>query len=469
MQRPLVSYCPATNNQSIIDELRHSLVTVEYFTLGSVYHLKEPYWAISSGFIINAAKNWVITNKHSVSWASFGKITIRFFTGEETAAKLYYTDPQHDFSILFVDYIPNHLKFSVQLSQSFPLDNEYVFMLGDGNITNYIFDEGYVISTHKNMGLFSSQILMTSIINQPGSSGAPIFSGSGQIVGLHFSSNGVYSAAVPSLYIMGAINNLHKNIVPLRQSIGAYFEYCSLSKLKQYGQLSSQMVIENEYALCVKRIIPNTPADGMLKVADVLWNIEGIHIRADLYLLEHIINAANNSIKLSVYRYGKEQEFILQPYNLMLHKINKALYMGGTIFFDADELSHLKSGVPLGKVFTSISGKRTQLKELAYSSIEAASGMEIANLEDLISIINNTYSGQYFVIAKKPYLPWLSYSNMVLTHHNEQAEYIRLPSSDHIFTLEYNSSTYDWHCSTLNSEEEWPIEECLQREFLIEN
>jgi S1-C subfamily serine protease len=404
MQRPLINHCPATINQSLINESSYSLVTVEYFTFGSVYDLKEPYWAISSGFIINAAKNWIITNKHSVSGTSFGKITIRFFTGEETAAKLYYADPQHDFSILFVDYIPNHLKLSVQFSQSFPPNDAYIFMLGDGNITNYKFEEGYVISAHKNMGLFSSQILMTSIINQPGSSGAPIFSESGQIVGLHFSSNGVYSAAVPSPYIMDAINNLHKNIVPSRQSIGAYFEYCNLSKLKQYSQLPYNLITKNEDALCIKRIIPNTPADGVLKVADILWSVKDTYIGANLYLLEHIINSANKPIKLSVYRYGKEQEFILQPYNLTSYQITKALYIGGIIFFAADELSHLKSGVPLGRVFTSLATNHTAFRKLIYSSIEAVNGIEIKNLEDLVDVINisnGSLFGNGLVVVKK--------------------------------------------------------------------
>ena len=83
----------------------------------------------------------------------------------------------------------------------------------------------------------------------------------------------------------------------------------------------------------VPTVLPGSTAESVIHPGDILWEVEGKQINADLTVLDHAMNEATKSkIKLTVIRNGKKLEKEVKIYDLEKNKISQMFDFAGGIF-----------------------------------------------------------------------------------------------------------------------------------------
>ena len=140
--------------------------------------------SLGSGFVIDAAEGFIVTNNHVIADAD--EITVNFTDGSKLTAKLVGTDPKTDIAVLKVDPKGRALK-AVKFGDSDKARvGDWVMAIGNpfglgGTVTVGI------ISAHNrniNAGPYDSFIQTDASINK-GNSGGPLFNMDGEVIGIN--------------------------------------------------------------------------------------------------------------------------------------------------------------------------------------------------------------------------------------------------------------------------------------------
>ena len=272
-----------------------------------------------SGFIVDAERGIILTNRHIVTP---GPVTAKaiLINNEEIDLTPLYIDPVHDFG--FYQYDPSKIKHlqphQFKLSQTNPNVGQEIRIIGndagqkisilDGTIARLDRDAPfYGLGRYNDFNIFYIQAATAST---GGSSGSPVINIQGEVVALNAGSQTKSANAfyMPLEKIKIALRKLQTNEKISRGTIQTTFNAKPYAELKRLG-LSD--VLENKYRekfpethglLVVNSIIPESSAAMSLEVGDILLAINEKSITEFSTLESNINNNVDQNINLSVLR-----------------------------------------------------------------------------------------------------------------------------------------------------------------------
>lgn len=275
----------------------------------------------ATGFIVDAKQGIILTNRHVVTP---GPVTAKavLINNEEIDLTPLYIDPVHDFG--FYRYDPAQINYiqphEFKLSDKAPNVGQEIRMIGndagqkvailDGTISRLDRDAPlYGKGQYNDFNIFYIQAATAST---GGSSGSPVINIEGEVVALNAGSqnNSAHAFYLPLDKIKVALEQLQNNKKIHRGSILSTListPYAELSRLGLTEELETQyrqMFSERQGMLVIRSIIPESSAEKLLEVGDILLEVQQQPV-ADFSALETILNQhVKQTVAIRVLRRG---------------------------------------------------------------------------------------------------------------------------------------------------------------------
>jgi pro-apoptotic serine protease NMA111 len=275
----------------------------------------------ATGFIVDAKQGIILTNRHVVTP---GPVTAKavLINNEEIDLTPLYIDPVHDFG--FYQYDPAQIKYiqphEFKLSDKAPNVGQEIRMIGndagqkvailDGTISRLDRDAPlYGKGQYNDFNIFYIQAATAST---GGSSGSPVINIDGDVVALNAGSqnNSANAFYLPLDKIKIALQQLQAKKKINRGSILSTLTstpYAELTRLGLSEELETQYrnwFSERQGMLVIRSIIPESSAEKLLEVGDILLEVQQQPI-ADFSALESVLNQhVNQEVEIRVLRRG---------------------------------------------------------------------------------------------------------------------------------------------------------------------
>ncbi len=140
--------------------------------------------SVGSGFVIDAGRGYVLTNRHVIENAR--AITVTFKDGRNYRARLVGSDIQADIAVLRISQVPSGLE-ALRFGDSNDLEvGDFVLAVGNPFGIGQTVTSGIVsaMGRHGVGGNDSSGLIQTDASINPGNSGGPLVDLGGQVVGI---------------------------------------------------------------------------------------------------------------------------------------------------------------------------------------------------------------------------------------------------------------------------------------------
>ncbi|WNC67821.1 trypsin-like peptidase domain-containing protein [Thalassotalea nanhaiensis] len=365
-----------------------------------------------TGFIVDAARGIILTNRHIVTP---GPVTAKaiLINNEEIDLTPLYIDPVHDFG--FFSYDPSQIKHlqphQFKLSNSNPKIGQEIRIIGndagqkisilDGTIARLDRDAPvYGLGRYNDFNTFYIQAATAST---GGSSGSPVINIHGEVVALNAGSQtkSAHAFYLPLEKVKIALKKLQTNEIISRGSIQTTFHAKPYAELKRLGLGDDlEAKYRNQFPelpglLVVKSIIPESSAASSLEVGDILLSINEQSL-ADFSALENSLNShVNKTINLSVLRRGEvlSTSIIVDDLDMMMPL--SFLKFDGGIFHNLSYQQARHFNKPIKGVYVAVSaGSFSNAGVPNKSLITEFNGVHVDTVEEfdkqLSRIINGT-------------------------------------------------------------------------------
>lgn len=207
--KPLVDKLHQQENKTLQIERKVNQLEAEKAETKPRLHVAAKFRA--TGFMIDASRNYLVTNAHVVQEAR-NQLVVENINGEQFEAHAVYVNPATDMAILQItdenfEKLPSY-PYSIKRSQ--PELGDQVYMLGYPK-QEIVYGEGYV-SARNGYQMDSTYFQLNTAANE-GTSGSPVINRQGELVGIISSmetgAEGVVYAIKPD-YLFSAIDELKK-------------------------------------------------------------------------------------------------------------------------------------------------------------------------------------------------------------------------------------------------------------------
>jgi len=272
-----------------------------------------PGASLGSGFIIDRAKGYVVTNHHVVKDAD--EILVRLNRGKQISARLVGADSKTDLAVL---QIQGDLPPAVAWGDSDKLDiGDWVLAIGSPFALDHTVTAGIVSATQRNglrINEYESFIQTDAAIN-PGNSGGPLIDLTGKVIGINTAiytsdqsqGNEGIGLAIPSAMAKRVVESLIKNGRVIRGFLGINMEPVTPDQ-------AQALSLPNENGAIVKGVVSDSPASKAgLQAGDVIVGLDGNEV-ADPNQLKNIAAdlAVGSKVAIRYYRDGTLQNTNVQ-------------------------------------------------------------------------------------------------------------------------------------------------------------
>lgn len=426
---------------SDIDKIKKAIVTINSRVPVSAYQ-NTGSWS-GTGFIVDNKNGYLITNNHVVGKGAVGTYFITFHNGQQTEAKLVYYDMYADFAILQINPkdFPEQIE-TIEFTNQMPQIGSDVFIVGNTEGQGFSFHSGYLSDLYEINGEMPQGTYVINMNTAGGASGSPILNSENKAIGVLYGGGGTYSLALKGSYVNYVLSSLQSGKgIPGRKHIGVIATLYSLDKAVKHRNFSKKDM--NDYikklpdarnrVIEIESILPGGSAENILKAGDILWEINGKTIGADLTVFDQEMNnAKSNQIQLTIIRNGQKLQKELNLYNLEEHKISRMLDFAGGLFFESDDFVSAKAGIPIGRVaianvqtgssFSNIPQMYTQnYKSIYRIMIESINGQPVNSLNEMITATSRAIAQKYVSLEYKnfqPYYPKFDINGFISAHEN---------------------------------------------------
>lgn len=394
-----------------IKEFHKSIVSLDvstfhYMSFGKAGH------STGTGFIIDKSFGLVVTCKHLVDCTA-ATIEITFTNGKIINAKPIYIDPWIDFTILQYDVnlAPSDVS-EVRLNH----DNHYkhgekVIAVGnnEGHVNSYKIGE--IIKSNDIVKRNASHI-QTTLDLSGGSSGSPVYTTDGKVIGMHTSGTDTMSWELNAKYIANALKQLKIGKTPLRKDIGLIVSRYPLEQaIKFFGVdhnlLKQKFDVNFDHLLYSTRDL-SSKHQKFINPGDIILSINDIFIGDNIIQAEEIINNAQKEITVLVMRWGKLINLTIPVEDALKSMPSEYLIFGGATFHDIT--NHLRAvhrlgdveGVMLSQVYynapASCIGYGSRVKEdERVCIIRSVNGIRVKSLSDFINVTKDLKNNDYVI------------------------------------------------------------------------
>jgi hypothetical protein len=306
-----------------------------------------------------------------------------------------------------------------------------VFVIGNNEGKSFSIHTGSITGLYEINGAMPQHSIRLSLNTTGGSSGSPIMNQQGEAIALNYGGSDTYALGLHPAYLRYALGFIEKGETPVRKHIGVISEIYSLNEAAKYRGFPTEIVqaytakfpLAMGNAIQVSRTLVNSPAHGKLLAGDIIWAVDGKEIGPNLIDLDLALNIAKqDSIRLTIYRYGQKQDITIPLYNLEDHKITQMVSFGGTIFFEADDCFSDRVGVTAKTLTFALAQASTTFDQIKpyfptdqgrvfALQVLAIDQKPVLSLDQLVQMIPAYIQEKYFTINYINYLPRRSFDD----------------------------------------------------------
>jgi len=264
--------------------------------------------SLGSGFIVSE-DGYVVTNHHVVDGAD--EIIVNLSDRRELPAKIIGTDKRSDLALLKInaENLP-----AVSFGSSDELEvGEWVIAIGSPFGFDHSVTAGIVSAKERNLPSESYiPFIQTDVAINPGNSGGPLFNLRGEVVGINsqiYSRTGGFmglSFSIPVDVAKNVINQLKSTGEVRRGWLGVYIQEVSRELAVTFG-------LDFPRGALVAQVMPEGPADKILKPGDVILEFAGKTVESSATLPFHVGSApVDKEVDILVKRSGSNLLVSLQ-------------------------------------------------------------------------------------------------------------------------------------------------------------
>ncbi|PID46900.1 MAG: serine peptidase [Proteobacteria bacterium] len=264
--------------------------------------------SLGSGFVISA-DGYVVTNHHVIDGAD--EIKVNLSDRRELDAKVIGSDKRSDLALLKIegDKFP-----AVVFGSSDSLEvGEWVIAIGSPFGFDHSVTAGIVSAKERNLPSESYiPFIQTDVAINPGNSGGPLFNLRGEVVGINsqiYSRTGGFmglSFSIPVDVARNVIDQLKKTGKVRRGWLGVYIQEVSRKLAPTFG-------LDHATGALVAQVMPDGPADGVLKAGDVILEFAGKTVENSSTLPFHVGSARlDEKVDILIKRNGSNMLVSLQ-------------------------------------------------------------------------------------------------------------------------------------------------------------
>ncbi|KAJ8653489.1 hypothetical protein O0I10_010817 [Lichtheimia ornata] len=335
-----------TKWQSTIEQVVKAIVSIR-FSQVAAFDTEGPETSEASGFIVDAEKGIILTNRHVACAGPFVGEAI-CHDHEEVDVFPIYRDPVHDFGFLKFD--PSKIKYmpvtQVELRPELAKVGLDIRVVGNDAGEKLSILAGSISRLDRNTpdygdltyNDFNTFYLQAASSTSGGSSGSPVIDIEGNAVALQ--AGGHTKAAtdffLPLDRIKRALGYIQRGENVPRGDVQAQFVYRPFDEARRLGlRAETEEELRNKFhdeigVLVVETVLPEGPTHGKLEEGDILLTINGEYVTR-FVPLEHMLDSnVGKDLVFKIERGGKPMEFTVKVGDLHAITPDRYVEIGGS-------------------------------------------------------------------------------------------------------------------------------------------
>jgi S1-C subfamily serine protease len=327
--------------QETITKVVNAVVSIQ-FTQVTSFDTETAIVSEATGFVVDATNGLILTNRHVVGPGPFCGYVV-FDNHEEAIVKPIYRDPIHDFG--FLQFDPKLVKYlhlsELQLRPTLAKVGTEIRVVGNDAGEKLSILSGFISRLDRNAPVygpltyndFNTEYIQAAASASGGSSGSPVVDVDGNVVALQAggSSEASTDFFLPVYRPLRALKCIQESTSITRGDIQVEwqlkpFDECRRLGLTPEAEAKARQLFPDKIGLLVAELIlPEGPADGLIKEGDTLISINGTPISSFIQVDEILDENVDNELEFVVQRSGEE---LCQKIKIGdLHKITPDRYV----------------------------------------------------------------------------------------------------------------------------------------------
>lgn len=364
---PVTATADTAEWQATIEAVVKNVVSIHFCQTCS-FDTSSALASEATGFVVDAAKGYILTNRHVVGSGPFWGYCI-FDNHEECDVYPVYRDPVHDFGILRFD--PNKIKYmplsELVLRPDLAKVGSEIRVVGNDAGEKLSILSGVISRLDRNApeygegySDFNTNYIQAAAAASGGSSGSPVVNVDGYAVALQAGgrSDGASTDYFLPLDRPSRALECIRNGLPIArgtiqtQWIIKPFDECRRLGLTAEHEAAIRQGFPKETGLLVAEIVlPQGPADKQLEEGDVLIKVNGEILTQFVRLDDILDSSVGNKVKILVQRGGQDVEVDLEVGDLHAITPDRFVTVAGASFHDLSYQQARLYAIPVKGVY----------------------------------------------------------------------------------------------------------------------
>ncbi|KAJ4161653.1 uncharacterized protein LMH87_007680 [Akanthomyces muscarius] len=365
----------------------------------------------ATGFVINAKKGFVVTNRHVAGPGPFWGWCI-FNRKEEAPCRPLYIDPIHDFAVL--QYELSAIRYThidgLDLCPTRALCDQSVLIFGNNGGEEISQHHGSVTLVERNAPEytdgyrdFNISYYQINVNLSGGISGSPALSADGSVLGIVSGARtdcASVSFVLPSTAIVKALKYLVRGEAVPRGDIRCRFRLTPLYECRGLGlsrdwedKLRKELPNRDEL-LVADRVLSNGPAYGKILPGDIILDVNKVCVDNFEKLADILNQKVEQTVLVGLLRETEIMHAEIAVKNL--DTIPDRLVRVGEMFcHDLSLVLAVRHGVPVEGVYVAESREPTMIGDGCPDYIiQSINGRELRNVDDFLASLQEFRQGQ---------------------------------------------------------------------------
>lgn len=316
---------PVQNNsswQATITKVVSCVVSIQFCQVSN-FDTEQALVSEATGFIVDCKKGLILTNRHVVGPGPFCGYAI-FDNHEEAVVKPIYRDPVHDFG--FLQFNPADVKYmkltQLDLRPDLAKVGTEIRVVGNDAGEKLSILSGFISRLDRNApdygsltyNDFNTEYIQAAASASGGSSGSPVINEQGQAVALQAGGSTQASTDffLPVFRPLRALQCIQNDKPVVRGDIQVEWQLKPYNECRRLGltpeaEAKARELFPDKIGLLVAEVIlPEGPADGLIKEGDTLISINDEPICTFIKVDEILDDNVGKELKFVIQRGGEE-------------------------------------------------------------------------------------------------------------------------------------------------------------------